>query len=387
MKNTAGHAGRLFARFPWAQRAGVAVMVALMSPLLVAMTGLAIDVGYWYQQQESLQSAADAAAMAAVQAQILNGQSNVSTQASALPFAESAANAVDKGKYTFTSSTLTIQPSTVTLNGQSGTQWVATVTTSRRSFFSGIKGLGLPGEPAGTQSATATADYVPVQTPDCLLTTGTSGTDIATSGAGLVEGVNCGIGSDSTSASSVAVTGGSGVIEGSSVNTAGNVSISGSNGFIGQTTSSPDFGTESGNTGVTAPPDPLSALDPADTASSSNLPWQNYNFSTMAAPWTSQIGTNAAFPASSAFKTYSCCTEPAGAYDGMSNINNASNALNSGTPGTTFITGGIGGSDGDSTTLFGSTYYIAGGFATNCWGQSPGLVLQGSLYNPPRQPL
>jgi Flp pilus assembly protein TadG len=47
-------------------RAGtVALVIALSTPLLIAVTGLSIDAGYWYQAEESLQSAADAAALAA----------------------------------------------------------------------------------------------------------------------------------------------------------------------------------------------------------------------------------------------------------------------------------------------------------------------------------
>src|ERR1700726_3333936 len=47
------------------RRAGVALIVALSAPLLIAATGLSVDVGYWYQNQTSLQSAADAAALGA----------------------------------------------------------------------------------------------------------------------------------------------------------------------------------------------------------------------------------------------------------------------------------------------------------------------------------
>src|SRR5271156_1036024 len=50
------------------RRAGIALIVALSAPLLIAATGLSVDVGYWYQNQTSLQSTADAAAVAAASA-------------------------------------------------------------------------------------------------------------------------------------------------------------------------------------------------------------------------------------------------------------------------------------------------------------------------------
>lgn len=58
--------------------AGVALIIGLSAPLLMAATGLALDVGYWFQTQTSLQSAADAAAEAAANAEITYA-TNVST--------------------------------------------------------------------------------------------------------------------------------------------------------------------------------------------------------------------------------------------------------------------------------------------------------------------
>ena len=46
------------------ERGAVAVLVALLLPLIMGMAGLAVDVGSWYMTQGQLQAAADAAALA-----------------------------------------------------------------------------------------------------------------------------------------------------------------------------------------------------------------------------------------------------------------------------------------------------------------------------------
>ena len=45
---------------------GVMIYTAFASAVLLGMLGLAVDFGYWYQSKRDMQSAADAAAMAAV---------------------------------------------------------------------------------------------------------------------------------------------------------------------------------------------------------------------------------------------------------------------------------------------------------------------------------
>jgi hypothetical protein len=63
--------GRRIARMPellwhrrFDERGAVAVLVALLLPLIMGMAGLAVDVGSWYLTQGQLQAAADAAALA-----------------------------------------------------------------------------------------------------------------------------------------------------------------------------------------------------------------------------------------------------------------------------------------------------------------------------------
>ena len=67
---------RSFAR----DRSGsVAVMAALAMPVLIGVTGLGVEVSYWYLTQRSMQNAADSAAIAAA----TNGTANYSAEAKA----------------------------------------------------------------------------------------------------------------------------------------------------------------------------------------------------------------------------------------------------------------------------------------------------------------
>ena len=67
---------RSFAR----DRSGsVAVMAALAMPVLIGVTGLGVEVSYWYLTQRSMQNAADSAAIAAA----TNGTANYSAEAQA----------------------------------------------------------------------------------------------------------------------------------------------------------------------------------------------------------------------------------------------------------------------------------------------------------------
>ena len=220
------------------RKAAVALIIALSAPLLIAATGLAVDVGYWYEQQEGLQSAVDAAALAAATAA---EKYDVDSTKIAEPFAVAAANDATNGQFAFTSpstgtptsTTLTLASNQVTVNGAASTQWVASATIPRRSFFSAVGGIGFLGVPIGQQSASASADLVLASSPACLIATQGA---ITLSGGGSVTGTNCGIASNEQTGCSMSATG-SGKIIGTEVATeASCVSVSGA-GYIGTSAS------------------------------------------------------------------------------------------------------------------------------------------------------
>jgi Flp pilus assembly protein TadG len=68
----ASHPPRAASGYPGARRrlwgdqqGATAVLVAISVPILLAMTGLSIDAGFWYKMKRQNQSAADAAAISA----------------------------------------------------------------------------------------------------------------------------------------------------------------------------------------------------------------------------------------------------------------------------------------------------------------------------------
>lgn len=85
------------AGMPWrrrrAERGAVAVIVAIMFPVIVGVAGLSIDVGSWYETQAQLQNAADAAALAA--AAYLPNSPSSATAAAQTQVADNVSGATD----------------------------------------------------------------------------------------------------------------------------------------------------------------------------------------------------------------------------------------------------------------------------------------------------
>ncbi|WP_284258599.1 TadE/TadG family type IV pilus assembly protein [Acidocella aquatica] len=192
------------------RRGAVALIIALTAPLLIAATGLAVDVGYWYQQQDTLQSATDAAALAAATtnaATTINQTTSysVTDSTTAEPYAVTAANNASNSQFGLTPSTLTLTYTPGILsNGTTISTWQASATIPRASFFSRVKGMGLAGLLPGTQSASASAVVKTVTTTtggSCLLSLGTAGQstigNLTSNGNNLVDAFGCNITADS----------------------------------------------------------------------------------------------------------------------------------------------------------------------------------------------
>jgi Flp pilus assembly protein TadG len=353
----------------------VALIIALSAPLLIAATGLAVDVGYWYEQQEGLQSAVDAAALAAATAA---EKYSVDSTNMAEPFAVAAANNATNGQFAFTppasagtttATPLTLTSSKVTVNGAASTQWVASATIPRRSFFSAVGGIGFLGVPIGQQSASASADLVLPSSPACLIATQGA---ISLSGAASVIGTNCGISSNEETGCSMSATG-SGKIIGTEVATEANcVSVSGA-GYIGTSASAtPSDSSSTVTLNAPAATDPLADMNPTDSAAAGMSIW-NPGWTTPSAPVeaASPVTPDLGFNTWSAEGVGDClvlgdfnagCELDPNYLTGMSGFGVASLLLNEGTTtGTTFITGGFSGQSNKTTTLNGDDYYINGG--------------------------
>lgn len=156
------------------RRAGVALIFALSAPVLIAATGLSVDVGYWFQNQTSLQSAADAASLAAAMNDARLGQTSSTGKANAAaPYAQVAADNASNSQFNFAAQNSGTNPTlsvtccttvgTAVGNYTGTTTYTATVNAARPSFFAKVAGMGLHGLANGTQYASASAS-ITIQT-------------------------------------------------------------------------------------------------------------------------------------------------------------------------------------------------------------------------------
>jgi hypothetical protein len=367
---------RLFGFFELGRRAGIAVATAMMTPMLLAITGLSVDVGYWYQQQESLQSAADAAALAVANAYSANSSI---TSAGESSFAVAAANAATNNQFGFASSGSRVVRVTASI-GTTEDTFTATVAIPRGSFFSPVSGEGVFGVEAGTQSATAKAAYGAQTFSPCVyagsnIQEGTGGQKISATNCGVYAGTSIRQGNNSDS---LIATGGVDTPESSS-------SYSGNDpGYVG--TSASATGASDPTLNAPAVADPLASLN------SHNAVLWNQAITVSAAPSSATTAVNISSDLNSAwnpyrnattgtycdttYETYTLaggyCLSDANVlgtskyYTGISYGFNGYTMLANTTGGETVIEGGLDGqTNSGDLSLDDSTYYISGGMDVN----------------------
>jgi Flp pilus assembly protein TadG len=365
------HAVLVSCRAAWrklaARRAGVAMIIALAAPVLVASTGFSVDVGYWYEQQESLQSAADAAALSAA-----NAAANYSdtTTFEAEPFAVAAANKATNSQFNLNSSSLVLTVGATAASGSSTvTPWTATATIPRGSFFSRSNGLGLPGFPAGTQSASATVDVVGTTGPDCLYSNG----EIYATGGAKITASNCDFYSGSTTCaandSSAISADPSATISAQAVTTTGCAFANTSGGaYVGTNAGNAGDGATTGyqvTNHAAAQADPLASMgNPPSWPSMPAAPSSTSGASTVTANL--GYGTSGAWGNCTYNGTYSGnCEMPAGTFNGLNYFSINSLLMNdASSTSATYITGGFTGYVNNTITMDGpGGYFINGGMS------------------------
>ncbi len=348
-----------------------------MTPVLIGLAGFAVDASYWYQQEESVQSAADAGAIAAALAYTKYNPASSSASAFtpiAQNFAVMAANKATNNQFSLTTSSVTVTPTAITVNGTASTKWTASVQIPRASFFTAATGPGMFGIAPGNQGATGSADVIPGAAPQgCVFVNGS----IVVSGGGKIDGTNCPVTANGTAAHGTSVPGtngcsmsvsGSGEIIGTQVGAAGPcVSAPPYSGYIGTNQSATPGGSTSTVTFNSVSPDPMAGFNTNNIA-----PW-NPGWTVPAAPTESgaALTPNLGYNKWNQPGVGDCLV--AGAYNaacelypnyltGMTNIGVNSLLLNEGTTsGTTFITGGFSGQSNSTTVMNGDNYYINGG--------------------------
>lgn len=233
------------------RRGAVAVLMAVMLPVLLGAAGLAMDVGTWQREEIRLQLAADAAAMGA--GRLLAGQSGSTADFQAAALAE--ANAATSRSWVGTLN----QTPTVSVAANWTTVTVS-LTSQANSYFSKVVGVTAP-----TLHASATSGFVVSGAPCVLALNGTASSAIAVNNMGHITATGCPIFSDSSDVRAIYLNSGS--LVASSIGAVGTVAKSNS----GSNTMTP-----AGISGQAAEADPFATTLHAPTAPACNNLTNNF---------------------------------------------------------------------------------------------------------------
>ena len=243
-------------RFARADRGAVALMFALMLPVLFGIIGLGMEVGVWFKERRELQTIADAAAVSAA---IENAYGASSSAVLAAATMEATTNGFDA-----TTDTISYvgTPTSGAFNGQAG--YIEVNIT--RQLDTILSQVFYTLDPTTTARAVASTGNQPAGEA-CVLALDTTGTAVSVGGNGAVTLSSCQIASNSSDASALSVSG-SGGLNVDCYSVVGNVSVS-----AGLTTA-PGC---TGATGATAIADPYASLtDPDDgNCDSAGFTWNS----------------------------------------------------------------------------------------------------------------
>lgn len=164
-------------------------MTALMLPLLLGGIGMGVDVSLWMMDKRNLQSAADAAAIAAAY-QSINGADDIEDLRAA------ALREADKNGYDATNGTLFLN-----ISGESGiVEYQVILTEPSSSLFSALIFTG-----STVLSATATSQVAMTANPACLVALGSSGTTMTLNSKAEIDIDGCSVYVNSNSNTAVMV--------------------------------------------------------------------------------------------------------------------------------------------------------------------------------------
>jgi Flp pilus assembly protein TadG len=226
------------------RRGAVAVLIAVMMPVLLAAAGLGVDVGIWQREEIRLQLATDAAAMGA--GRLLAGQTASMAQFQAAAMLE--ADAVSAQRWVGT-----LNPTPTVSVAANWTTVTVTLNSQAAGYFSPLIGFTAP-----ALSASATSG-LSVTSAACVLALNTSASPaIAVNNMGSITTTGCGIFSDSDALQAIYLN--SGTLIATSIGAVGTVAKSNS----GSNTMTP-----AGINGQAAQANPFSALQ-APTAGACN---------------------------------------------------------------------------------------------------------------------
>jgi Putative Flp pilus-assembly TadE/G-like len=185
---------RLFAGLFADQRGGIAVMMGLLFPVLLAALGLGFEISNWYMKKRAMQNAADAAAIAAAS----NGEDNYNIEAMAVAahygFIDGTDNVI------VTPSNNATCPAGDGINPPCYSVTISSVVPLFLSQFVGYTGdTTVNGVPEKLLTSASVAIQTTKQQPLCLLTLSQSGQGIRTNGAPNSNFEGCSVMSNSAS--------------------------------------------------------------------------------------------------------------------------------------------------------------------------------------------
>jgi Flp pilus assembly protein TadG len=176
------------------QRGGVAVMMGLLFPVLLAGLGLGFEISNWYMKKRAMQNAADAAAIAAAS----NGEDNYNIEAAAVAAHYGFVDGTDN--VALTASNAATCPAGDDINPPCYGVTISSVVPLFLSQFVGYTGdTTVNGAPEKLLTSAAVAVQSTKKQPLCLLTLSQSGQGIRTNGAPNSNFDGCSVMSDSAS--------------------------------------------------------------------------------------------------------------------------------------------------------------------------------------------
>ena len=176
------------------ERGGIAVIMGLIFPVLLAGLGIGFEISNWYTRVRAMQNAADAAAMAAAS----NAADNYNVEAAAVAahygFVDGANNV------TVTASNAATCPDGENVTPPCYSVTISSIVPLFLSQFVGYTGnTTINGAPEKILTSAAVAVQTTIKQPLCLLTLSQSGQGIRTNGAPNSNFTGCSVMSDSTS--------------------------------------------------------------------------------------------------------------------------------------------------------------------------------------------
>lgn len=225
----------------------VLVLVALLLPVLVGLTGLGVETGLWYAVKRQNQAAADEAALSGAM-EVAAAKSDVTAQANCTAWRNGFDGTVVSSTCpsSLTGATVNNPPTSGTYSGNSNYVEVI-LSQQQNTFFANFNPINLANVTIKTRAVAGPNGSNPV----CLLTLSTSGTDVTISGNTQPDLTGCSIDTNSTSSSSVQFNGSPSHLTAYTIVTSGNVNPTYPNSHL--TLTKPP------TTGAAATPDPYAS--------------------------------------------------------------------------------------------------------------------------------